>query len=82
MVTTFIVLAFIGWLINLIFGIGTIVDGWKNKDKKTFELGISVTVIGLFFGLVTGWVILFKLISGKYIDKHFDDNDKPKRVKG
>jgi high-affinity Fe2+/Pb2+ permease len=72
MVTTFITLAIIGWLINLIFGIGTIVDGWKNKDKKTFELGISVTVIGLFFGLVTGWVILFKLISGKYIDKHFE----------
>ena len=81
MVTTFITLAIIGWLINLIFGIGTIVDGWKNKDKKTFELGISVTVIGLFFGLVTGWVILFKMISGKYIDKHFD-NDKPGHVKG
>jgi hypothetical protein len=81
MVTTFIVLAIIGWLINLIFGIGTIVDGWKNKDKETFDLGISVIIIGLFFGLVIGWVILFKLISGKYIDKHFD-NDKPKRVKG
>jgi hypothetical protein len=72
MVTTFITLAIIGWVINLIFGIGTMVDGWKNKDKRIFELGISVTVIGLIFGLVTGWVILFKLISGKYIDKHFE----------
>jgi membrane associated rhomboid family serine protease len=81
MVTTFIVLAIIGYVINLIFGIATMVDGWRNKDKKMFELGISVTVIGLIFGLVTGWVILFKLISGKYIDKHFD-NDKPGHVKG
>ncbi len=72
MVTTFITLAIIGWVINLIFGIGTMVDGWKNKDKRIFELGISVTVIGLIFGLVTGWMILFKLISGKYIDKHFE----------
>jgi high-affinity Fe2+/Pb2+ permease len=72
LVTTFITLAIIGWVINLIFGIGTMVDGWKNKDKRIFELGISVTVIGLIFGLVTGWVILFKLISGKYIDKHFE----------
>jgi len=72
MVTTFITLAIIGWVINLIFGIGTMMDGWKNKDKRIFELGISVTVIGLIFGLVTGWVILFKLISGKYIDKHFE----------
>jgi high-affinity Fe2+/Pb2+ permease len=72
LVTTFITLAIIGWVINLIFGIGTMMDGWKNKDKRIFELGISVTVIGLIFGLVTGWVILFKLISGKYIDKHFE----------
>jgi high-affinity Fe2+/Pb2+ permease len=72
LVITFITLAIIGWVINLIFGIGTMVDGWKNKDKRIFELGISVTVIGLIFGLVTGWVILFKLISGKYIDKHFE----------
>ena len=71
MMITFIVLAIIGWLINLIFGIGTIVDGWKNKDKKTFELGISVTVIGLIFGLVTGWVLLGGVIKEKYIDKRF-----------
>ena len=81
MVTTIITLAIVGYVINLIFGISTMVDGWRNKDKKMFELGISVTVIGLIFGLVIGWVILFKLISGKYIDKHFD-NDKPGHVKG
>jgi high-affinity Fe2+/Pb2+ permease len=68
---TLIVLAIIGWLINLIFGIGTMVDGWKNKDKRIFELGISVTVIGLIFGLVTGWVLLGGVIKEKYIDKRF-----------
>jgi hypothetical protein len=78
---TLIVLAIIGWLINLIFGIATMVDGWKNKDKEMFELGISVTVIGLIFGLVTGWVLLGGVIKAKYIDKHFD-NDKPRHVKG
>ena len=71
MMITFIILAIIGWLINLIFGISTIVEGWRNKDKKMFELGISVTVIGLLFGLVLGWVMLFKGIKAKYIDKHF-----------
>jgi len=71
MVTTLIVLAIIGWLINLIFGISTMVDGWRNKDKKMFELGISVTVIGLIFGLVTGWVLLGGVIKEKYIDKRF-----------
>jgi membrane associated rhomboid family serine protease len=68
---TLIVLAIIGWLINLIFGIATMVDGWKNKDKEMFELGISVTVIGLIFGLVTGWVLLGGVIKAKYIDKRF-----------
>jgi membrane associated rhomboid family serine protease len=68
---TLIVLAIIGWLINLIFGILTMVDGWRNKDKKMFELGISVTVIGLIFGLVTGWVLLGGVIKEKYIDKRF-----------
>ena len=68
---TLIVLEIIGWLINLIFGIATMVDGWKNKDKKMFELGISVTVIGLIFGLVKGWVLLGGVIKEKYIDKRF-----------
>jgi hypothetical protein len=36
-----------------------------------FELGISVTVIGLIFGLVTGWVLLGGVIKEKYIDKRF-----------
>ena len=81
MVTTIITLAIVGYVINLIVGINTMVDGWKRRDKEAFDLGISVIIIGLLFGLVIGWVILFKLISGKYIDKHFD-NDKPKRVKG
>ena len=69
---TLITLAIIGWLINLTFGIKTIVDGWRNKDKEIFDLGISVTVIGLIFGLVTGWVLLFQGIKTKYIDKRFE----------
>ncbi len=48
------------------------VDGWKHRDKKTFDLGVSVTVIGLFFGLVVGWAILGAMTKTKYIDKHFD----------
>ena len=79
---TFIVLAIIGWLINLIFGINTMVDGWRNKDKKMFELGISVTVIGLIFGLVTGWVLLGGVIKEKYIDKRFNNDDEPGHTKG
>ena len=71
MMIKFIVMAIIGWVINLIFGISTMVDGWRNKDKKMFELGISVTVIGLIFGLVTGWVLLGGVIKEKYIDKRF-----------
>ena len=78
---TLIVLAIIGWVINLTLGIKTMVDGWRRGDKEAFEFGIGVTVIGLLFGLVLGWVMLFKGIKAKYIDKHFD-NDKPKRVKG
>jgi hypothetical protein len=74
---TLIVLAIIGWLINLIFGIATMVDGWKRGDREAFEFGIGVTVIGLLFGLVLGWVMLFKGIKAKYIDKHFD-NVKPR----
>jgi hypothetical protein len=69
MMITLITLAIIGWLINLTFGIKTIVDGWRNKDKEIFDLGISVTVIGLIFGLVTGWVLLGGMIKEKYINK-------------
>jgi hypothetical protein len=78
---TLIVLAIIGWLINLTLGIKTMVDGWKRGDREAFEFGAFVIAIGLLFGLVLGWVMLFKGIKAKYIDKHFD-NDKPKRVKG
>ena len=81
MVTLFITLAIIGCVINLIFGIGTMVDGWKRGDREAFEFGAFVAVVGLFFGLVLGWVMLFKGIKTKYIDKHFS-NDKPGRVEG
>jgi hypothetical protein len=76
MITIFIVLAIMGWVINLIIGIGTIVDGWQNKDKKTFDLGISVMVIGLLFGLVTGWVLMIMWLKRKYIDKHFKEEGR------
>jgi membrane-anchored glycerophosphoryl diester phosphodiesterase (GDPDase) len=81
MITFFITLGIIGWIINIIFGIKTMMDGWKHRDKKTFDLGVSVTVIGLFFGLVVGWAILGAMTKTKYIDKHFDD-DEPGRVTG
>jgi len=71
MVTTFITLAIIGYVINLIFGINTMVDGWKRRDREAFEFGAFVVVIGLLFGLVLGWVMLFKGIKAKHIDKHF-----------
>jgi hypothetical protein len=72
MITTFITLGVIGWIISLIFGIKTMVDGWRNRDKETFGLGVSTTVIGLIFGLVVGWAILGAMIKTKYIDPHFD----------
>jgi len=78
---TLIVLAIIGWVINLTLGIKTMVDGWKRRDIEAIEFGAFVIVIGLLFGLVLGWVMLFKGIKAKYIDKHFD-NDKPGHVKG
>ena len=81
MMITLITLAIIGWLINITLGIKTMVDGWKRGDREAFEFGIGVTVVGLLFGLVLGWVMLFKGIKTKYIDKHFS-NDKPGRVEG
>jgi membrane associated rhomboid family serine protease len=71
MVTTFITLAIIGYVINLIFGISTMVDGWKRRDREAIEFGGFVTIVGLLFGFVVGWVMLFKGIKAKYIDKHF-----------
>jgi len=68
---TLIVLAIIGWVINLTLGIKTMVDGWKRRDIEAIEFGAFVIVIGLLFGLVLGWVMLFKGIKAKYIDKHF-----------
>jgi hypothetical protein len=47
------------------------VDGWKRGDKEAFEFGAFVIAIGLLFGLVLGWVMLFKGIKAKYIDKRF-----------
>jgi hypothetical protein len=34
MITLFITLAIIGWVISLTFGIKTIVEGWLDKDKE------------------------------------------------
>ena len=68
---TLIVLAIIGWVINLTLGIKTMVDGWRRGDKEAFEFGAFVIAIGLLFGLVLGWVMLFKGIKAKYIDKRF-----------
>lgn len=81
--TTLIILAIIGWVVSLTFGVSTIINGWVHKDKETFGLGISTTLIGLMFGFVVGWVLLGAMVKTKYIDPHFDDNDdEPERVKG
>jgi membrane associated rhomboid family serine protease len=71
MVTTFIVLAIIGYVINIIIGIGTMVDGWRRGDREAIEFGGFVTIVGLLFGFVVGWVMVFKGIKAKHIDKHF-----------
>jgi hypothetical protein len=76
MLTLFIVLGIIGYVINLTYGIKIIVDGWINKDKKIFQLGTSVTLIGIFFGMVTGWALLAWVIEDKYIDTHFKGGNK------
>ena len=68
---TLIVLAIIGWVINLTLGIKTMVDGWKRGDREAIEFGGFVTIVGLLFGFVVGWVMLVKGIKAKYIDKHF-----------
>ena len=81
MMITLITLAIIGCVINLIVGIKTMVDGWRRGDQEAFEFGAFVAIVGLLFGLVLGWVMLFKGIKAKYIDKHFS-NDKPGRIKG
>ena len=80
---TFIIISAIGWLISLGTAIAGMIISWREKDKETFELGISTTLIGLLFGFVVGWVLLGAMIKTKYIDPHFDNNDdEPKRVKG
>ena len=40
MITLLITLGIIGWVINFVFGVSTIVNGWVHKDKETFGLGI------------------------------------------
>ena len=31
-----------GWVINLILGIKTIMDGWRRRDQGAFEVGVGV----------------------------------------
>ena len=82
MITLFITLGIIGWVISLAFGIKTIINGWVHKDKELFNSGLSVFGLSIPFGLILGWVLLVAMIKTKYIDKHFDNDDKPERVKG
>lgn len=70
--TLLITLAIIGWVISLTFGIKTIIDGWRDKDKKLFDSGLSVFGLSIPFGLVLGWVLLVVMVKTKYIDKHFE----------
>ena len=79
-ITLFITLGIMGWVIGFTFGISTMINGWVHKDKETFDNGLSMFGLSIPFGLVLGWVILGAMIKTKYVDKHFDD--KPERVKG
>jgi SNF family Na+-dependent transporter len=72
MITLFITLAIIGWVISLTFGIKTIIEGWLDKDKELFDSGLSMFGLSIPFGLVLGWVLLGAMIKTKYIDKHFE----------
>jgi hypothetical protein len=58
MITLFITLAIIGWVISLTFGIKTIIEGWLDKDKELFGSGLSMFGLSIPFGLVLGWVLL------------------------
>jgi SNF family Na+-dependent transporter len=72
MITLFITLAIIGWIISLTFGIKTIIEGWLDKDKELFNEGLSMFGLSIPFGLILGWVLLGAMIKTKYIDKHFE----------
>jgi uncharacterized membrane protein len=81
MITLFITLAIIGWIISFTIGIMDMVKGWNNKDRNLFSRGGKWFIFSIPFGLVMGWLMLVGAIKETCIDKHFD-NDKPGRVKG
>jgi hypothetical protein len=81
MITFFITLGIIGWIISLTIGIMDMVKGWNNKDKNLFIRGGKWFIFSIPFGLVMGWLMLVGAIKETYIDKHFDD-DEPGRVTG
>jgi TRAP-type C4-dicarboxylate transport system permease small subunit len=72
MITLFITLAIIGWVVSLTFAIKTIIEGWRYKNKEVFDGGLSMFGLSIPFGLVLGWVLLVLMIKTKYIDKHFE----------
>ena len=72
MITLFITLAIIGWIISLTFAIKTMVDGWRDRDKELFNSGASMFGLSIPFGLILGWVLLGMMIKTKYIDKRFE----------
>jgi TRAP-type C4-dicarboxylate transport system permease small subunit len=72
MITLFITLAIIGWVVSLTFAIKTIIEGWRYKNKEVFDGGLSMFGLSILFGLVLGWVLLVLMIKTKYIDKRFE----------
>jgi hypothetical protein len=72
MITLFITLAIIGWVVSLTFAIKTIIEGWRYKNKEVFDGGLSMFGLSIPFGLILGWVLLGMMIKTKYIDKHFE----------
>lgn len=75
MITLFITLAIIGWLISFGMAIQHIVTGWRNKDKEKFTEGINLFIFSVIGGFIVGWLwmgVAFDNVFEKWTDKHFE----------
>ena len=79
--TTFIIIATIGWLISLITAIMGLMVGWRDKNKIEFNKAVILLVFSIPGGFFIGWLLVGIFIKTYFIDSHFD-NDRPGQVKG
>jgi hypothetical protein len=79
---TFITLAIIGWVISFSVAIWGMMTSWNNKNKSGFYSSLGLFVISIPFGLIIGWAMVVSFIKDIVVDKHFDNDDGPKQVKG